>query len=324
MASTASTTLSPRSPAVTGQRGGSGDRPRARRGRDGYDPREVAFAVACLTPALVVIGLFVVYPLLATGWLSLTSWDGVSPVKEFIGLDNYRQLADDPAARNSFVVTALYGAGVTVFGIVSGLGIALLLNRAVRGRGVYRSVFFLPVVTSSIAVAGVWKYLFDNGGPVNQWLGSVGVTGPNWLGDPELALVALTVLTVWKQLGLNVVLYLTALQALPGQVYEAAAVDGAGAWQRLRHITLPLLAPMTFFVVVQSLVTTFQSFELVYALTQGGPLGGTEVLGFLVYSEAFAQGEFGYAASIAFAGFGLVFAVTWMQWKLGGASRSVS
>jgi len=138
------------------------------------------------------------------------------------------------------------------------------------------------------------------------------------LGDPHLALVSLTLLTLWKQLGLNTILYLTALQTIPAQIYEAAAIDGATGWDRMRRITFPLLRPMTFFVVVQALVTTFQSFDLVYQLTKGGPLGGTEVVGFLVYRTAFVTGQFGYGATIAYAGFAIVFVFTWMQWRLGG------
>ncbi|MEU6415330.1 sugar ABC transporter permease [Microbispora sp. NPDC046933] len=282
---------------------------RARRGGDGWA------AALCLAPALTVIGLFVVYPIVATGRLSLTTWDGASPEQVFAGLANYVRMAGDPEFRNSLLVTVLYGLGVTVLGVASGLGLAVLLNAPLRGLALYRGIFFLPVVTSSIAVATVWKYLFGQDGPMG------GLTGLNWLGDPYLALLSLTLLTVWKQLGLNVVLYLTALQAIPPQLYEAAALDGAGGWQRLRRITVPLLAPMTFFVIIEGLIATFQGFDLVYALTQGGPLGGTEVLGFLVYRTAFSSGEFGYAATIAYAGFALVFGLSWLQWRLGGRSQ---
>jgi multiple sugar transport system permease protein len=278
-------------------------------------------AVLCLTPALVVIGLFVVYPLVATGLMSLTSWDGMSPERPFVGLANYSKLLHDAAFWNSLLVTVLYAAGVAVLSVVTGLGAASLLNAPFRGRAAYRTAFFLPVVTSSIAAAAVWRYLFDTSGPVNAGLSALGLGSPSWLGDPHLALVSLTLLTVWKQLGLNTVLYLTALQTVPPQLYEAAALDGASWWDRMRRITAPLLRPMTFFVVVQALVATFQSFDLVYQLTQGGPLGGTEVLGFLVYRTAFVTGQFGYGATIAYAGFALVFALTWMQWRMGGGEE---
>lgn len=281
-------------------------------------------ALAFLLPAIAVISTFVIYPLVTTGYWSLTSWDGLSPVKRWVGLDNYQRLLNDPAFRNSLVVTVLYGVGVSVLGVATGLAAALLLHAPLRGRGWYRTAFFVPVVTSSIAAAGVWTYLFDASGPVNVGLQAIGFGAPNWLGDPHLALVCLTLLTVWKQLGLNTILYLTALQAIPASIYEAADIDGAGRWARLRRLTFPLLAPMTFFVVVQSLVATFQGFDLVYVLTQGGPLSGTEVLGFLMYGTAFSQGEFGYAASMAFAGFALVFGLAWVQWRVGSREDRVA
>jgi multiple sugar transport system permease protein len=296
--------------------------PQRLRTRTPYNRGEVLTAALCLAPAVVVLGLFVVYPLVSTGMLSLTDWDGLTPDKPFVGLDNYVKLAGDASFRNSMLVTILYGLGVCALSVLTGIGGATLLNGAFRGRAIYRTAFFLPVVTSSIAAAAVWRYLFDVSGPVNAGLSALGMGAPSWLGDPHLALVSLTLLTVWKQLGLNMVLYLTALQTIPAQVYEAASLDGASAWQRMRHITVPLLAPMTFFVVVQALVTTFQSFDLVYQLTAGGPLGGTEVVGFLVYRTAFVTGQFGYGATIAYAGFALVFALTWIQWRLGGRAES--
>lgn len=279
-------------------------------------------AALCLAPALVVISLFVVYPLVSTGLMSLTSWDGITPDRPFVGLANYARLVHDHDFTNSMVVTLLYAVGVCVLSVATGLGAASLLNGAFRGRSVYRTAFFMPVVTSSIAAAAVWRYLFDQSGPVNAALTTLHLGAPNWLGQPKLALVSLTLLTVWKQLGLNTVLYLTALQTIPAHVYEAAALDGAAGWQRLRRITMPLLRPMTFFVVVQALVTTFQSFDLVYQLTQGGPLGGTEVLGFLVYRTAFVTGQFGYGATIAYAGFAIVFVFTWLQWRYGGREQA--
>lgn len=297
--------------------GAATSRPRRAR-RPRYNRREMLAAGICLAPALVVIGLFVVYPLVATGLMSLTSWNGISPDRPFVGLANYATLLGDDAFRNSMLVTAGYAVGVSILSVATGLGAAALLNAGLHGRLFYRSAFFLPVVTSSIAAAEVWRYLFDISGPVNAALTATGLGAPNWLGDSHLALVSLTLLTVWKQLGLNTVLYLTALQTIPAYVDEAAALDGATGWRKLTRITMPLMRPMTFFVVVQALVTTFQSFDLVYQLTSGGPMGGTEVLGFLVYRTAFITGQFGYGATIAYAGFALVFALTWMHWRLGG------
>jgi multiple sugar transport system permease protein len=288
------------------------------RSRGGHDGKVAALMLA---PAVLIIGAFVIYPIIGTGYLSLTSWDGYTAAKPFVGLDNYLALAGDPAFRNSLWVTVLYGAGVCVLGVVTGLGVASLLNDAFRGRGAYRTLFFLPVVTSSIAAATVWRYIFGETGFVDQALSLLHLPAPNWLGEPHLALVSLTLLTVWKSLGLNVILYLTALQTLPESLFEAASLDGAGRWAKMRRLTVPLLAPMTFFVVVEGLITSFQSFDLVYALTGGGPLGGTETLGFLTYREAFRLSHFGYGASIAYAAFALVLGVTLVQWRLGGREK---
>ena len=274
-----------------------------------------------LSPALAVIGTFVVYPIIGTAYLSLTSWNGFAQTKQWVGLANYGRLLHDPAFRNALTVTVFYGAGVCLLGVVTGLAVAVLLNGSFRGRGAYRVVFFLPVVTSSIAAATVWRYIFDDTGIVDEFLRLLHLPAPNWLGQPHLALLSLVLLTVWKNLGLNVVLYLTALQALPASLYEAASIDGAGRWAQLRWLTVPLLAPMTFFVVLEGLIASFQGFDLVYALTGGGPLGGTETLGFLTYREAFKLSSFGYGASIAYAAFALVLGITLMQWRLGGREK---
>ncbi len=294
----------------------------ARRRRPGrYEPEQLWTAAFFLAPALVVLGVFVLYPAVSAAYISLTSWNGFSPVKEFIGLENYLRLAQDPEFWNSLLVTCLYAAGVCVLSVASGLVIALLLDAPLRGRGFYRSVYFLPVVTSSVAAAIVWRYMLDPAGFVNALLGQFGIAGPDWLQDRWLALGALTLLTVWKNIGFNAILYLTAMQALPESIYEAAQLDGATAAQRIRHLTIPLLRPMTFFVVVQALITSFQAFDLVYVFTQGGPRGGTEVLGMLMYREAFRLGDFGYGTAIAFVTLLLVLGVTLVQWRASGSGR---
>jgi multiple sugar transport system permease protein len=305
----------------------SGIRPGRFRGRGGsprerYSREEMVTAGLFLLPALAVIGTFVIYPMVAAGYISLTSWNGFSPVKEFIGFDNYVRLAQDPEFWNSLFVTCIYAVGVCVLSVASGLLVALLLDAPLRGRGFYRSVYFLPVVTSSVAAAIVWRYMLDPSGFVNTFLEGFGIQGPDWLQDRWLALGALTLLTVWKNIGFNAILYLTALQALPAGVYEAAQIDGAGFWQRLRFMTIPLLRPMTFFVVVQALITAFQAFDLVYVLTGGGPQGGTEVLGMIMYRQAFRLSDFGYGTSIAFVTLFLVLGVSLVNWRASGSGRS--
>lgn len=293
-----------------------------RRRHRSYDREQVITAAVFLAPAAVILAVFVFYPIVAAGHISLTSWNGFDPVKPFVGVDNYVRLTQDPQFWNSLLVTVVYAVGVCVLSVVSGLAIALLLNAPLRGLGIYRSIYFLPVVTSSVAAAIVWRYLLDPSGLVNAVLAQIGITGPDWLQDRWLALGALTLLTVWKNIGFNAVLYLTALQALPDSIYEAASLDGASAWQKLRHLTVPLLSPMTFFVIVQALITSFQAFDLVYVFTEGGPRGGTDVLGMFMYRTAFRLGEFGYGTAIAFVTLALVLGVTLVQWRLGGGEGS--
>ena len=292
---------------------------RPQRTRRRHDREQIVTAALFLAPALVVLGVFVFYPILSAGQISLTSWDGFDPAKQFVGFANYVQLTQDPEFWNSLLVTVLYGAGVCVLSVVTGLAVALLLDAPLRGLGVYRGIYFLPVVTSSVAAAIVWRYMLDPSGLVNGVLGLVGIQGPDWLQDRWLALGALTLLTVWKNIGFNAVLYLTALQALPHSIYEAASIDGATGWQQIRHLTVPLLSPMTFFVVVQALITSFQAFDLVYVFTEGGPQGGTEVLGMFMYRTAFRLGDFGYGTAIAFVTLFLVLGVTLAQWRLTGS-----
>jgi multiple sugar transport system permease protein len=300
-----------------GRTSGRGGAPRER-----YSREELLTAGLFLLPALVVLGVFVIYPIISAGYISLTSWNGFSPVKEFIGFDNYVRLSQDPEFWNSLMVTCIYAVGVSVLSVASGLVVALLLDAPLRGRGFYRGVYFLPAVTSSVAAAIVWRYMLDPSGFVNTVLEQVGVAGPDWLQDRWLALGALTLLTVWKNVGFNAILYLTALQALPVGVFEAAQMDGANFVQRLRYMTVPLLRPMTFFVVVQALITCFQAFDLVYVLTGGGPQGGTEVLGMIMYRQAFRLSDFGYGTAIAFVTLFLVLGVTLVNWRASGSGRS--
>lgn len=283
---------------------------------DRFRRDETVTAAGLLAPATVILAIFTLYPILSAGYLSLTSWNGLTPSKDFIGLGNYTRLAADPEFQNSLLVTIVYAFGVCILSIISGLTVAALLDAPIRGRAIYRTIFFLPVVTSSAAVAIVWKYMFDDAGLVNKLLDTVGVGGIDWLQNRWLALLLLTILTVWKNIGFNAILYLTAMQALPVSVYEAAELDGASAWQSFTRITVPLLRPMTFFVSVQSLITAFQSFDLVYVFTEGGPRGGTDVLGMLMYRQAFRLDGFGYGAAISFVSLALVLAVTAIQWRV--------
>lgn len=287
--------------------------------RNASTKEQTRTAYLMLIPALIILGVFVFYPIVSAGYLSLTSWDGFNPEKPFVGLSNYIRLAKDNEFWNSLLVTIIYAFGVSVLSVISGLFFALLLDAPLRGRGIYRTIYFLPVVTSSVAIAIVWKYMLDYSGLINTWLGKIGVSGPDWLQNRWLALLALTLLTVWKNLGFNIVLYLTALQSLPKAVFEASEIDGANKFKQVRFIVVPLLRPMTFFVIVQALINSFQAFDLVYVFTEGGPRGGTDVLGMMMYRQAFRLGDFGYGTAISLVTLVLVLLVTLVQWKLKGS-----
>lgn len=289
--------------------------------RNASTKEQARTAYLMLIPALIILGIFVFYPIVSAGYLSLTSWDGFNPEKPFVGLSNYIRLAEDKEFWNSLLVTVIYASGVSVLSVISGLFFALLLDAPLRGRGIYRTIYFLPVVTSSVAIAIVWKYMLDYSGLINTWLGKIGISGPDWLQNRWLALLALTLLTVWKNLGFNIVLYLTALQSLPKAVFEASEIDGANKLKQVRFIVVPLLRPMTFFVIVQALINSFQAFDLVYVFTEGGPRGGTDVLGMMMYRQAFRLGDFGYGTAISLVTLVLVLLVTLVQWKLKGSDE---
>lgn len=300
-------------------------------GRDGGRARSPAStrfaqlptALLFLLPAVVVLGVFNFYPALYSLYLSFFEWNGLNPTKDAVGVANYARLLASGEFWNSLRVTAVYALGMTLGSLALGLLAATLLNLDIAGRAVYRALYFLPVITPTVAAGVVWRYLFDpSQGVVNQLLARVGVDGPAWLVTPGWALLAVVIVGVWKRVGFNMVVYLAALQGVPRAYYEAAQLDGAGPWQTLRHITLPLIAPSTFFLSVTALIEAFQVFDLVYVMTAGGPLKSTDVIGYYLYRYGFRYYELGFASAIAYVMFAIIFVVTLVQFRLsrGGAA----
>lgn len=278
-------------------------------------------AALALIPALLVLGIFNVYPILYSGYLSLHDWNGFDPTKVFVGLQNYVDLLSSPGFWHSLSVTLAYVGGLTVLSVVGGLAVALLLNAGIRGVTLYRILYFLPVVTATVAAATVWKYLLDPGsGLINLTLRQVGIAGPAWLSDPNWALAAVILVGVWKRVGFNMVIYLAGLQTVPKVYHEAAMVDGATDWERFRYITLPLLMPTTALVAILSLIDAFLVFDTVFVMSNGsgGPVGSTEVLGFSLWREAFRYFNLGDASAIGWVLFAIVLAITLIQWKFFG------
>jgi multiple sugar transport system permease protein len=284
-------------------------------------PPEARAAAWLLAPGLLVIGLFFLLPVAAALLLSLTDFDIYALADlgnlRFIGLDNYRRLLADAvfwtALRNTFYF-ALVGGPLSI--LVS-LGAALLLDsRLARWRGLFRTVFFAPVVTTLVAVAVVWRYLYHpRFGLLDRVLGWFGLPAIDWLGNPRWAMPAIIVLAVWKNFGYNMIVFLAGLQNVPVTLYEAARIDGAGWWRQLRHITLPMLGPTFLFVTVITLIGYFQLFTEPYVITrgEGGPVNSTLSVVLLMYKRGFRYWNMGYAAAVAFVLFLVVLGVTALQ-----------
>jgi multiple sugar transport system permease protein len=257
-----------------------------------------------ILPSMIGMLLFVIGPIIASAVLTLFEWDLLTD-PEFIGLGNFRRLIHDQQIRDALGHTLAFIIGYVPSVMILGLLLAL-------------TAFFLPVVSSWVAVALLWKWLFNpRYGLINYGLEQIGITGPKWLFDPTWAMPAIVITSVWKDLGFVAVLFLAGLQAIPADVYEASSLDGAGKFEQLRSVTIPLLKPTIFFISIISIINSFQVFPQVWIMTEGGPAGSTTVIVERVVKHAFSYGEMGYAATISWVLFVLVFGVTafqlWLQ-----------
>jgi multiple sugar transport system permease protein len=279
--------------------------------------REAVAAWSFLTPNLVGFLVFVVGPVVASFILSFTRYDLLTPPK-FIGLRNYATLLlHDPLMWQSLGNTLYYSALTIPTGIVISLALALALNQGLRGTIIYRTLYFLPVVTSAVAIAFIWKWLYNpDYGLLNWVLSLFNSTGPDWLNDPNWAMPSIGVAAAWKGMGYNMVIFLAGLQAIPAHLYEAAKIDGASTWKRFVHITLPLLSPSLFFVAVISVIGSFQVFDQVYVMTGGGPNNATLVYNYYLWQNTFQYFKMGYASAMAYVLFALIFVVTLIQFRL--------
>ncbi|WP_285245962.1 sugar ABC transporter permease [Pseudarthrobacter sp. efr-133-R2A-89] len=260
---------------------------------------------------------FTLIPVLAAFALSFMEWTSFSAPK-WVGLANFqRMLASDSfwvALRN----TVVYAIGHVPLTMALALLLAMLLNRKLKGIGFFRVAIFFPYITSLVAVAVVWNMLFSpDNGPINQFLHAIGIANaPGWTSSSDWALPAVIITSVWRDMGYYMVLYLAGLQAIPAELYEAAEVDGASAWQRFWNVTIPSLRPTTFFVVVMLTVSSFKVFDLIVVMTNGGPGRSTTVLSQLIYQEGIGEGKFGYSSAISLVLFLIVLTVTVLQFKI--------
>ena len=263
---------------------------------------------------------FLIFTLFAVGfafYISFHEWNIIRPEKPFVGLENYLRLFEDKRFIRSVINTFTFMIGVPL-NLISGLAVALLLNTKVRGQAIFRTMFYIPVVTPLVVSAIIWKWVYQGDyGLLNYYLLQLGVIKEKifWLADPNLALPALILMGIWGGTGSTMVIYLAGLQSIPEDFYDAAKVDGANGWQRLRYITIPLLRPTTFFLLITGIIGAFQIFTEVYIMTNGGPLNRTSTIGFYLYVNAFRQLDMGYATAMAFVLFAMIFVFTLIQWK---------
>jgi len=279
------------------------------------DRRETLTAWAFLAPSALHLLVLTAGPLLFTLYLSLHDWDLLQRERPFVGLGNYRELAGDPLFWRALANTAMYALYVPV-SMALALGAALVLNQPLRGMKALRAIVFLPTVVSYVAIAVVWQWMFNvDFGLLNVLVRALQLPAVDWLGNPRTALLAVMVVSAWVQLGYQMVIYLAGLQGIPAHLLEAATLDGAGRWERLRHVTLPLLRPVTTYLFVTGVIWSFQVFTLVYVMTEGGPVHATDVLVYRIYQNAWEFRRMGYASAMSWVLFALLLGLTLLQWR---------
>ena len=268
--------------------------PRRRRSRLTSPGALIAYVF--ILPYVAFFLLFRILPTLYGIVLSFGDY-GLSGAFELLGLDNYQRLFADPLFWNALKVTGLYAAIAIPVSVTVSLAMAQLCNRVLRGMSIYRSIFFLPVVTSPVLSGLIFIWIFSADGPINSLLGTVGLSPGSWLQSSGLVLPALALVSAWMNFGYNMLILLAGMLAIPQEYYEAAQLDGAGPWRRFRSVTLPLLKPALFFVLVLETVKSFQAFDTIYVMTGGGPVRASYTLTFMVYDQGFGYFDFGYASA---------------------------
>ena len=278
--------------------------------------KKVLVAYSFIAPNFLGFAIFTLGPMLFAFVLAFMHWDGSNPIT-FAGLDNFWRLFGDRAFITAFWNTIVYAALSVPLTIVCALALAMLLNQKLWGRNIFRAVMFFPYVASLVAVAVVWNMLFNpDMGPMNMLLYTAGVDPkdlPRWAADKDWAMITVVLFGGWTSMGYYMVIYLAGLQGINQDLYEAASIDGAGAWQKFRYITIPQLGPTTFFVTVMLTIQSFKVFDQIYLLTQGGPGTSTLVLVYHVYNEAFISWDLGYSSMVALVLFFVVLVITVVQ-----------
>ena len=257
-----------------------------------------------LSPGLLLFSIFTVFALAFSFYLTFHEWNIIEPDKPFVGLQNYRDMVADERFRRSVINTVYFTSATVPLTMLIGLAVALLLNRPIRARGLFRTMYFLPVVTPFVVVSIIWKWLYNaDFGLFNYYLLKAHLIDQplGWLSDQELAMPAVILMSVWSGVGFSMVVYLAGLQSVPAELYEAAEVDGANSFAKLRYITIPMLRPTTLFLLVMGVIGSFQIFTQIFIMTNGGPVDRTTTMVFYIYQSAFKFYEMGYASTLAYA-----------------------
>ena len=290
--------------------------PAPRRRRNSEDRRDELIGYAFIAPQLLGVVVFVIVPVVMAIWYSLHQWNIFRGELAFVGGENYARFLSDPQLPAVLGATGVFSLGVVVLNISLGLTLAVLLNRRIRGMTVFRTVFFSPVVVSVVAWTLVWGFMLQDNGVLNGLLELVGVDGPNWLRNPETAMTAVIVTQVLRSVGINIVLFLAALQGVPSELYEAARIDGAGPASIFFRITIPLISPTLLLTSILTIVSALQAFAIVSVLTEGGPGLSTTVLVYYVYQQAFQYSDVGYGSALALMLLAFVMLLTVLQWQM--------
>ena len=270
-----------------------------------------------ILPAVLGVIAFNFFPIALSFFASFTRWDAITP-PEFVGTENYTTMfTRDSFFRLTFQNTLFYVFAKIPFTVVIALVLALLTKREVFGIKFFRTAFYTPVVTTTIAIGIVWTWILSGQfGVLNYFLGLVGINGPDWLADTSWAMIGIVIVSIWHDVGYPMVIYLAALQGIPESLYEAAEIDGATTWQKARSITIPLVSPATFFIIILQFISSFQIFGLIYIMTGGGPANSTNVFIYYLYQNAFAWWKMGYASALAWFLFMVIGAITLFQWRM--------
>lgn len=265
-----------------------------------------------ILPAILGIFIFIVIPVICSFGLSFTKWDLLNPI-QFVGLNNYKEIFAEALFFKILWNTIIFAISTSVLGVIIPLVLACILNSKIRGSEFYKTAYFLPFITPMIVIGVVWEWIFDpNIGLLNHILHM----HINWLYSPHFAMPALIIVSVWKLIGYNMVIFMSALSGISQSMFEAAKIDGATSFQTFKNVTIPLISPSIFFVVIITAISSFQVFDLIYLMTQGGPLDSTNVLVYAIYKNAFEYFNIGKASAIAYVLFAIILILTLIQWSL--------